>query len=165
MLSPFMRAKTAQKLSFFLIISSLAFSSAYAQSKKDFAIYLEDSRFTATEKLAIEQDLFRILKGNKSGITELKGLQGNNSSSAFCISGYAKKADYTFSSTGIKVAKQAGINCNGQGQCRGIQTDITPDDPSKPYDFSMRLQCSADDTIPRLSRSELSGTQTLNTKK
>lgn len=147
----------AKNAVFLLLLFPLLSVPAYSGPEKltRFSLFLEGTNYSAAEREAIKQRVMERLQSKGPERTEIKDVRGDIVSTAACPIGYVRKANYQFSTKEISIIRDEGVDCDTAGQCRAWQVDAKPKDKVKPYDFSLQLQCSADDTLPRRNKAEL----------
>jgi hypothetical protein len=134
------------------LVTSVQSYAASADKNNDnnrFSLYVEGAGKSAAEKDKIRDDVLKGLHERDNGKKDFKNLQGQFTTTAFCVSGYVQKLDYNFSLKTIKVGISAPVDCNYPGQCRGWQLEARPLDLTAKYDVTLKLHCSADDTLAR----------------
>lgn len=141
----------------FLIISLLLTSFAHAQPERleRFSLFLDGSNHSAAEKDGIRRRVLNHLQSRGVERTELKNLNGSIVTKSACPVGFVRHANYQFSIKEITIIKDEGVDCDSARQCRAWQIEAEPEDAQQPYDFSLQLQCTTDDTLPNRSHSEI----------
>jgi hypothetical protein len=130
---------------------------AYAQSETPeyFSLFLEGSKHSAVEREAIKRRVLTHLKNQMPERIELSDLSGPIITNAACPVGFVRKADYKFSIEGITIIKDEGVDCDSLARCRAWQVEAEPEDEMQSYDFSIQLECTADDTVQNRNNSEV----------
>jgi hypothetical protein len=141
-----------KKLICLLFVAVVLPADAQPQKAERSSQFVDGSKLNGAEQQAFRQRLLERLRSRSNDRQEFFGLSGPVVSYTACPVGYVRNADYDVSIKEVAIVRDEGVDCDEPGQCRAWQVEISPEDDQRVYDFSIRLQCSTDDTLSSPSR-------------